>query len=499
MRGDRRLPAVGLVDAHRRAVGLELQVFRSGGEAERHAAQGLHRRIALARGLRRRRNGFREGRLEAEAAGAFDGAEQHLQEVDRAACVEAVGMSGDAAHRVHRHGATDELVVLAAGPVRPFDIERDRLVESDVRQLGRDAADLVGVDPALRGDRVRAVATVHVALGDELESRNRLAAVGERDFADDGRRDVSALGARQRLGRLVEAERIAVGVAREQAVVGRARRLDDQPGRIGVAHEIVEIDLVGVQQFVDQREHEQAVGAGADANPFVGDGRIAGAHGIYRDDLGAAALHLAEAGLDRVGIVILGDAEDHDVFRAIPVGFAEFPEGAADRVEAGGSHVDRAEAAVRGEVRRAVLHGPPACQRLALVAAGEEGELFRIGFADIAEPFGRERERFLPFDLDEFALAALADALQRLAQARRRIVLHDAGRALAAQDALVDRMVLVALDVADLAVLHVHLDAAAAGAHVTGRVFHLVGDFRRKLDHGVFEHILAVPVLRMCV
>ena len=81
---------------------------------------------------------------------------------------------------------------------------------------------------------------------------------------------------------------------------------------------------------MDQREHEQAVGAGADADPFVGDRAVAGAHRVDRDDLGAARLQLAEADLDRVGIVVLGDAEQHEVLRVLPVRLAELPEGAAD-------------------------------------------------------------------------------------------------------------------------------------------------------------------------
>ena len=61
-------------------------------------------------------------------------------------------------------------------------------------------------------------------------------------------------------------------------------------------------------------------------------------------------------------------------------------------------------------------------------------------------------------------------------------MLHDAGAALAAQHAAIDRMVLVAVDVADLAVLDVDVDAAAAGAHVAGGLGDAVGDVRRGID-----------------
>ena len=96
--------------------------------------------------------------------------------------------------------------------------------------------------------------------------------------------------------------------------------------------------------------------------------------------------------------------------------------------------------------------------------------------ADADEPLGRDRKRLLPLDLAELARAARADAQQRLLQPRRAVVLHDAGAALAADHAAIDRMVLVALDVADLAVLDVDVDAAAAGAHVAGGLGDAVGD-----------------------
>ena len=88
--------------------------------------------------------------------------------------------------------------------------------------------------------------------------------------------------------------------------------------RVGVADEKVEIDLVGVQQFVNQRQNEQAVGSRTNADPLVGDRGIAGADRIDRDDLGAARLELGQAGLDRIGIMVFRDAEKHEVLRRGP-------------------------------------------------------------------------------------------------------------------------------------------------------------------------------------
>src|SRR5690606_21956951 len=97
---------------------------------------------------------------------------------------------------------------------------------------------------------------------------------------------------------------------------------------------------------------------------------------------------LGEADLDGVRVVVFGYAEHQEVLGSLPVRLAELPERAADRVEPARRHVDRAEAAVRGVVGRAELRRPPAGQRLALVAPGEEREFARIGLANAREPLG---------------------------------------------------------------------------------------------------------------
>src|SRR5581483_6872294 len=120
-------------------------------------------------------------------------------------------------------------------------------------------------------------------------------------------------------------------------------------------------------------------------------------------------------------------------------------------------------------VGRAELLRPPAGQGLALVAACEEGELSGIARTDRAQPAGGEVERLVPADGLELAAAALADALQRRRQPRRRMLVHDSGGTLGADDAAVHRMVGIAVDVADLVVLEMHPDPAAARAHVARR------------------------------
>src|SRR5207302_6685618 len=102
-------------------------------------------------------------------------------------------------------------------------------------------------------------------------------------------------------------------------------------------------------------------------------------------------------------------------------------------------------------------------------------ELARVAATHVLEPAGRGFQRFVPADLGEFAGAARPDALHRRAKPRRRRMRHDAGGALAADHPAVDRVIAVAVDVADAAILQVHPDAAAAGAHVAGGGLDLVG------------------------
>ena len=186
-------------------------------------------------------------------------------------------------------------------------------------------------------------------------------------------------------------------------------------------------------------------------------------------------------------VVILRDADHQEKLRQLPVGLAEFPKGAAHRVKAGSRHVHRAESTMGGEIHRAEHLGEVAGERLRLVAACEDGKPVRISRPDRGETLGGDSERFLPLDLLEFARATRAHALERLAQASRGQHVHDPGRAFATQHTAVHGVVAIALDIAELAILQMNLDAAAAGAHVARRICSPVADRLRIFDN-VFRH-----------
>src|SRR3546814_12785748 len=128
--------------------------------------------------------------------------------------------------------------------------------------------------------------------------------------------------------------------------------------------------------------------------------------------------------------MVLGDPEQHEIAGVVPVGLTELPERAADAVEAGGRHVHRAEAAVGSEVRRAELRRPPAGQRLALVAAGEEREapgLRRRG--PPIQVLARSRGPFPPHSLDPPATLS-PHTYKGLASPARREGRPEAGEAM---------------------------------------------------------------------
>lgn len=163
----------------------------------------------------------------------------------------------------------------------------------------------------------------------------------------------------------IPTECFAFAAAREQAVIGRARIGDNQIAGVGVANKVIGIDLAGAQQLVHQRQNKQPVAARRNADPFVGNRRITGADGIDQNELGAAFLQFPDARLYRVAVMVLGNAEHQKIAGEIPIWFAEFPECAAHGVDAGGGHIDRAEAAMRRVIGRSEFPRPPAGQRLA--------------------------------------------------------------------------------------------------------------------------------------
>ena len=492
--GDRRLPRERLVDPGRAPVGVHQQVLRPLGKAEGRAGHGLPG-LDLVRAAGRElggRGGPRKRRLVAETSRDVHGPEQHLQHVQRPAGLEPVGVGGDAAHRMERDRASPHRLVAAAVHVRPRDVEGHGLREGGVGDLRREAADGGGRDSRRGGDRLRGVPGVEAAPREELEGGPRGRPVREAVPASKRGTGRRVRGGAKGAVDPVPHERPPLPVAREEPVPRIAGRLRHQPRGVRVRREIAGIDLARAQQLVGQRQDEEAVRPRGDPDPLVRDRGVPGADRVDRHHLRAALLEPREPELDGVAVVVLRDPEQHEPPRVLPVRLAELPERSADRIEAGRGHVDRAEPPVGRMVGGPEPARPPAGEGLALVAPGEERELAGVGLADRAEPLDREPDGLLPRDLPELPAPALAGAKERSREARRRVVLHDAGGALRAEHAAVDGVIGVAFDVPDRAVLQVHPDPAPAGAHVAGGGPDLVAD-RGGVFDPAFHRVEYIP------
>ena len=323
--------------------------------------------------------------------------------------MEAVGVGGNAAHRMHGDRPAGHPLVPPSGPVRPRLLDRHRLLERGAGDLGGDPPNRCRRHAGRASDGVGCELRLLVAAYEKFERGRPRATVGETVAAGQCRRDLGRERRRQFFGPQVPAQRCAVLVPRDQPVLRTALVPDHQPRRVGVADQEFGIDAAGAQQLVHEGKYEQSVGAGPDSDPFVGDRRVAGSYRVDGDELRAIRLELGKPDLDRIGVVILGDPEHEQQAGVFPVGLAELPERSADRVDPGRRHVDRAETPVRGMVRRAELARPPAGERLALIPSGEERELLRIRATDGAQPIDGQSNCVFPLDFLEPALAARAD------------------------------------------------------------------------------------------
>ncbi len=406
-------------------------------------------------------------------------------------------MGGQTAHGMESHGTSGDGVVILSPAIGPRDRQLDLLVARHHAHFMGDAADGRGVDA---GDLRRPLRRVVLEpLLQQLEGRRHLVTVGQGEVSEQVR--IGALAVRNHLPigvavppvlvLRIEAARLKLEacIPDEKAEVAGVLVDADQFAGVGVAHQKLAVEQAETDDLVGERKQQRTVGAGPDRHPLVGDSRIAGAHRIDGDEAPAIALELRDGDLERIGVMVLGGADHHEQFGAVEVGPAELPERTTDRVNHAGRHVHRTEAAVGGVVGRAELLGEQAGQRLHLVAAGEQGESLRIAGTDLRQAFFENGEGAFPGDRLELRVAALRILLaqQRPGEARRRILLHDAGTALGADHALIERMVRIAVDVAHLAVAQMHANAAAAGAHVAGGLLDLLngtGRGRRGL-HGI--------------
>ena len=175
VRRDRKLPRERLVDPAGRTVGLHQKVVWPGWETQGRSRQRPPRsdiRISAGR-LKWRRRRLGERWFVTKPAGAIDAAQQHLQQMDRPAGLEAVAVGRDPAHRVNGNRAPDHALMPLPRPIGPRHIERYLLLESDLGQFRRDPPDRRRGYARAVGHSCRRIGRVEVAPRQQLEDRPR--------------------------------------------------------------------------------------------------------------------------------------------------------------------------------------------------------------------------------------------------------------------------------------------------------------------------------------
>ena len=403
--------------------------------------------------------------------------------------LKAVRMGRNPAHGVKRHRPPRHGCMEIATKIRPGLLNLNRLLKRHVRQFSSQSPDTIRRNATARSHRFGGIVIRQIFLSHMLKHRP-VALICRPQI----RLHAFAIPRRRRAGSAINHKGLAFGVLRDQPFFRPI--FHHQQRRIGVAREILQIDLARLQQAMDQRQDQQPIRPRCDAQPVIGHSIIPGANRVNANHPRAARLQLAQPDFDRVAVMIFRHPKQHEQLGALPIGRAKLPERTADGVNPARRHVHRTKPTMRRIIRRAKRLRPPTGKALRLIAPGEKRQLFGGCFAQWLHPGHRQSQSLIPGNLLKRAGPTRPHPLQRRAQPRRRRHLHDTARALGTEHALVDRMVAIALDIADPALFQMHIDAAAAGAHIAGGL----ADFVRNRGRGVNLRLNShLPPLRLTV
>ena len=302
VRRHRGIPAIGLVDPLGCAIVINDQVFRPQYITKRRTAKrriGCHL-IRPASGFRVRMRRFRIWRLETKTARGLDRAQKKLQHMQRAAGLEAVRMRRDTAHCMHRHRTADHLVMPFTLPVGPGLVDHHLFSKGGFGQICRKLADTVRTDANSRADRLGGIGIIQPLFTHQHEDRHGCSAAVHLYLTMQCHLHRSSIMRCRLAGCPVQHLRRARIITQEQPVIRCTRIADNQPRRVGIARQIIDIDLASAQQLADHRQNQQPVRARGHPEPVIRNSRITGLHRIDRNHPCAASLQLAKSHLDRV-------------------------------------------------------------------------------------------------------------------------------------------------------------------------------------------------------
>ena len=244
--------------------------------------------------------------------------------------------------------------------------------------------------------------------------------------------------------------------------------LDEFLEPVQAVHELLDIFLVVevvVNERVNDAEVEGVIGAGADEEEIVGLARADIGADVDDGQLGAPG-HAVQGRVDLGHVDGLHDVAglEDDMLGVAQVVGHHLAAHADDRLRAV-LHVARAGGVMVAVVGRTdAAHEGLVKIRKRAAAVGPEHRAGPVLGHDALELVGHVVQGFIPGHCPPFAFPPFADADERSLGFLRILLQGDAGRSTGAQ-ALFERRKFVSLDADSLAVLHIHLDWAAHGAH----------------------------------
>ena len=201
---------------------------------------------------------------------------------------------------MHRDWAADHLLVTFAFPICPWLVNNHFPCKGRLSQISRKLANPRGGNADNSSHFLGHIAIIHVGFGHQHESRNGNTATLDLYLALQPNANICCL-VRDRLSRCpVKNLWLTLLVAQEQPIICGTRVANDQPGRIRVAAQIININIAGAHQFADQRDDQKTISSRGYPVPIIRNRSVACLYRIDRHNTLATTLEFAKPNFDRV-------------------------------------------------------------------------------------------------------------------------------------------------------------------------------------------------------
>ena len=189
-------------------------------------------------------------------------------------------MRRNAAHRMEAYRAADHLIMCLTAEISPFLRQPDFLFKGNAGQFSGDGANLLCRHSALICHCLWCIAGIQILFSHMLEDCAMCAAL----ICDAGRQirtHARRIIGHQLAGLAAAYQQLAIIIPHQQTMISLPRRINHQSGRVGIAAQIIQIDLTRFQKTMDQRENKQAICARGNTHPIIRHRIITRANRIY--------------------------------------------------------------------------------------------------------------------------------------------------------------------------------------------------------------------------